>query len=62
MPTPREVQMRLITWNRRVGAFRRKSARIAPLRPDVLAVQELEPLDDGRRFGGECQPSYRHRR
>ena len=54
--------MRLITWNRRVGAFRRKSARIAPLRPDVLAVQELEPLDDGRPFGGECQPTYRHHR
>jgi len=53
--------MRLITWNCRVGGFRIKAKHIAPLRPDILAVQEVEPLDHELFFDGECQPTYRDR-
>ncbi len=53
--------MRLITWNCRVGGFRKKSAHIAPYQPDVLAVQEVEPLDRVKVFAGDTQPTFRDR-
>ncbi len=53
--------LRLITWNCRVGGFRYKAAHVAGLRPDLLAVQEVEPLEQVLVFGGECQPTYRDR-
>jgi exonuclease III len=53
--------MRLVTWNCRVGGFRKKAKRMAPLRPDVLAVQEVEPIDAATVFDGERQPTYRYR-
>jgi hypothetical protein len=34
---------------------------MAPLKPDVLAVQEVEPIDGVRAFEGEVQPTYRDR-
>lgn len=54
--------MRFITWNCRVGGFRTKSRFIAPLRPDILAVQEVEPLDKVEAFAGDIQPTFRDRR
>src|SRR5262245_60511601 len=53
--------MRLITWNCRVGGFRKKARHIAPYRPDVLAVQEVEPLDNVLLFAGDAQPTFRER-
>jgi endonuclease/exonuclease/phosphatase family metal-dependent hydrolase len=53
--------MRLITWNCRVGGFRKKAKHIAPFRPDVLAVQEVEPLDNVLLFAGDDQPTFRDR-
>jgi exonuclease III len=53
--------MRLVTWNCRIGGFRKKAKHVAPLRPDVLAVQEVEPIDDAAFFAGECQPTFRDR-
>lgn len=53
--------MRIVTWNCRVGGFRRKAKHIAPLKPDILAVQEVEPLDNVQLLDGECQPTYRDR-
>lgn len=53
--------MRIITWNCRVGGFRTKAKFIAPLRPDVLAVQEVEPIDRVQAFAGDCQPTFRDR-
>jgi endonuclease/exonuclease/phosphatase family metal-dependent hydrolase len=53
--------LRLITWNCRIGGFRYKSEYVAALRPDVLAVQEVEPLERVGKFGGEAQPTYRDR-
>jgi hypothetical protein len=53
--------MRLITWNCRVGGFRRKSQHVAALRPDILAVQEVEPIDDATVFAGDSQPTFRDR-
>src|SRR5688572_11311328 len=53
--------MRLMTWNCRIGGFRYKAKHIALFRPDILAVQEVEPLDSVLLFGGECQPTYRDR-
>lgn len=44
----------LITWNCRVGGFRKKSAHIATYQPDVLAVQEVEPLDRVVFAGDTC--------
>jgi exonuclease III len=55
------VRMRLITWNCRVGGFRKKAKHIAPYRPDVLAVQEVEPLDNVLLFAGDAQPTFRER-
>jgi endonuclease/exonuclease/phosphatase family metal-dependent hydrolase len=51
--------LRLITWNCRIGAFRKKAQRIAPLRPDVLAVQEVEPIKNHPAFDGAVQSTYR---
>jgi endonuclease/exonuclease/phosphatase family metal-dependent hydrolase len=53
--------MRLITWNCRVGGFRKKAKHIAPYRPDVLAVQEVEPLANVLLFAGDAQPTFRER-
>jgi exonuclease III len=50
--------LRIITWNCRVGGFRHKSAHVEPLRPDVLAVQEVEPIDNVLIFGGVQQPTF----
>jgi hypothetical protein len=54
--------MRLITWKCRVGGFRNKAKYIAPLRPDILAVQELEPIDRIDTLAGDAQPTFRDRR
>ena len=54
--------MRLVTWNCRIGGFRWKAKQVAPLRPDVLVVQEVERrIDTELFFDGECQPTYRDR-
>lgn len=53
--------MRLVTWNCRIGGFRYKCEHIVPLRPDVLAVQEVEPLDAVHAFAGPEQPTFRDR-
>ena len=53
--------MRVITWNCHVGGFRKKAKQIAPFRPDVLAVQEVEPLADVLLFAGDHQPTFRDR-
>ena len=53
--------MRLITWNCRIGRFRRKSKTLSALRPDILAVQEVEPISDATIFAGELQPTFRDR-
>ena len=53
--------MRLMTWNCRIGGFHNKAKHIAPFRPDVLAVQEVEPLDSVLLFAGDCQPTCRDR-
>jgi len=45
------------TWNCRVGGFRYKASRIAPFGPDVLAVQEVEPLTL-EKFPDGCRPTY----
>ena len=37
--------MRIITWNCGGGKFRAKAQQVARLKPDVLAVQEVENLD-----------------
>ena len=56
------MSLKLITWNCRVGGSREKAKYIAPKRPDVLAVQEVEPIDGVRAFAGERQPTFRDRR
>ena len=55
------ARMTLVTWNCRIGGFRRKAKQIAPLRPDVLAVQEVEAIDKVLHFAGDCQPTFRDR-
>jgi endonuclease/exonuclease/phosphatase family metal-dependent hydrolase len=54
--------MKLVTWNCRIGGFRTKAKYLATLRPDVLAVQEVEPIDYTVLFAGDCQPIFRDRR
>lgn len=44
-----------------MGGFRYKAEHIASFRPDVLAVQEVEPIENLLLFGGECQPTFRDR-
>jgi len=53
--------LRLVAWNCHIGGFRYKAEHVACLRPDVLVVQEVEPLEQVVVFGGECQPTYRDR-
>jgi endonuclease/exonuclease/phosphatase family metal-dependent hydrolase len=53
--------MRLVTWNCRIGGFRWKAQHVASLGADVLAVQEVEPIDSLRRFSGDRQPTFRDR-
>ena len=53
--------MRFMTWNCRVGGFRYKAEHVAKYRPDVLAVQEVEPIETVLLFHGECQPTCRDR-
>jgi exonuclease III len=53
--------MRFVTWNCRIGGFRWKAEHVASLRPDVLAVQEVEPIDDLLVFAGDSQPTFRDR-
>ncbi len=53
--------MRFVTWNCRIGAFRGKAQRIAPLRSDVHVAQEVESIENVLLFGGEYQPTYRDR-
>ena len=53
--------MKLVTWNCRIGGFRRKARRVSPLRPDVLVVQEVEPIDANTVFAGDSQPTFRDR-
>ena len=53
--------MRSVTWNCRVGGFRRKAGPVAALRPDILAVHEVEPIDGVLLFAGESQPTCRDR-
>jgi endonuclease/exonuclease/phosphatase family metal-dependent hydrolase len=36
--------VRFVTWNCAIGQFRGKAKAIAPLKPDILAVQEVESL------------------
>lgn len=53
--------LRIVTWNCRIGAFRRKAHYVAALEPDVLVVQEVEPLDSVMTLSGDRQPSFRQR-
>jgi hypothetical protein len=53
--------MRLVTWNCRTGAFRRKAAPIAPMKPDILVVPECEKLDNELFLDGDVQPTFRER-
>ena len=53
--------MRLMTWNCRVGGFRRKSEFVSRFKPDILAVQEVEPLERLTKFAGELQPTFKDR-
>ncbi len=50
-----------MTWNCRVGAFRKKAARMAPYSPDVLVVPEVERLDGLLFLDGERQPTFSDR-
>jgi exonuclease III len=52
--------LRIVSWNCRVGGFRYKSANVAPLRADILAVQEVSQKDDVLVFGGVEQPTFRN--
>lgn len=50
--------MRIVTWNCRIGGFRKKARFIAPLKPDILAVQEVERIDGTLSFASEFRPTY----
>ena len=50
--------MRIVTWNCGGGGFRKKAARMAALRPDVLVVQEVEKLDNQLFLDGDRQPTF----
>jgi hypothetical protein len=54
-------RLRIITWNCRIGGFRWKAAHIAPLGPDILAVQEVSLRDEVLQFAGEPRPTCAHR-
>jgi len=51
------MTMRLVTWNCRVGGFRKKAAHLAPFRPDILCVQEVEPVEQAA-FDERWRPTY----
>ena len=51
------MTMRLVTWNCRVGGFRKKAAHLAPFRPDILCVQEVEPVERAA-FDERWRPTY----
>lgn len=53
--------MRFMTWNCQVGGFRRKAALVAPFRPDVLVIAEMERLDGALLLDGDVQPTFAHR-
>ena len=44
--------MRILTWNC-CGAFRNKAQYIADLKPDIAAIQEVEPIDDKNALSGK---------
>jgi hypothetical protein len=48
-----------MTWNCRVGAFRRKAAQVAALRADVLIVPECEDVQRELLLDGVTQPTTR---
>jgi endonuclease/exonuclease/phosphatase family metal-dependent hydrolase len=52
--------MRIVTWNC-CGKFCQKARHIAAMKPDILAVQEVEALGDAPKFSGDIQPTYSHR-
>jgi hypothetical protein len=52
-------RVRLVTWNCRVGAFRRKAAQVAPIKPDVLVVPECEDIRREILLDGESLPTTR---
>jgi endonuclease/exonuclease/phosphatase family metal-dependent hydrolase len=52
--------LRIVSWNCRVGGFRYKSAKVAVLRADILAVQEVSHKDVALVFSGVEQPTYRN--
>jgi endonuclease/exonuclease/phosphatase family metal-dependent hydrolase len=52
--------MRIITWNC-CGKFRQKAQHVASLKPDILAVQEVEALGAAPKFSGDYQPTFSHR-
>jgi hypothetical protein len=51
-------RIRFITWNCCIGDFRCKSKQIALLKPDVLVLQEVEPIDQVLLYGGENNPPF----
>lgn len=52
--------MRFVTWNCRIGGFRDKAVRIAPLRADVLVVPETSHKDSQSAIAGDPQPTFRN--
>lgn len=52
--------MRITTWNC-CGKFRQKAQHVASLKPDILAVQEVEALGAAPKFSGDFQPTFSHR-
>lgn len=52
--------MRVATWNC-CGKFRQKAQHVASLKPDILAVQEVEALGAAPKFSGDFQPTFSHR-
>jgi endonuclease/exonuclease/phosphatase family metal-dependent hydrolase len=52
--------MKIITWNC-CGKFRQKAQYVASLKPDILAVQEVEALGAAPKFSGDYQPTFSHR-
>jgi exonuclease III len=51
--------MRLMTWNCRVGAFRKKGAQVVSSEPDVLVVPECEDVREELLLDGTTQPTSR---
>jgi hypothetical protein len=55
-----EMTIRLMTWNCRVGAFRKKAARVVSAEPDVLVVPECEDVRSELLLDGNKQPTSHH--